>query len=94
MVDLLLQLEDMLDELGGPDAEAPAPEPELVVKLCPEPRVFVLEAFFNWTAARHPVNYPQNASWSPMFGAVHNEKYVLREYLSLIFTFFPAHHKT
>lgn len=68
---------DELDEMEAPGAEAPAPEPLFVEKLCAEPRVYDLTAIFNWTAARHPVNYPDNASWSPLFGVVHNEEYVL-----------------
>lgn len=65
-----------LDAIGPePEPEAPAPEDEFEEKICSGSRVYFLTAKFNWTAARHPINYPENASWSPLYGVVHNELY-------------------
>ncbi|GMH40158.1 hypothetical protein BSKO_08062 [Bryopsis sp. KO-2023] len=72
------KMEDMdieMEVTDEPEAEAPGPEPEIIEKLCSGEVVFFIDAKFNWTADRHPVDYPKNAHWSPMYGAVHNDLY-------------------
>lgn len=75
------EVEEVTDEAEDV-AEAPGPEPEIIEKLCSGEVVFFLDAKFNWTAERHPENYPKNAQWSPMYGAVHNDLYEMYSFSS------------
>lgn len=47
---------------------------ENIKKPCPGPVRFDLKLEFSWTKERHPKNYPDNAHWGDLCGAVHNER--------------------